>query len=82
MLYQPDEPEIPTGLAHQVSGTDPIKELDLPLFTIQTVPGKGKGLIARTNIAKGTRILSEKAPFHNCKPVAHQPHGKHQSQLS
>jgi len=63
MLYQPDEPEIPTALAHKVSGTHPIKELDLPLFTIQTVPGKGKGLIARINIAQGTRILSEKPLF-------------------
>lgn len=72
MLYQPDEPEIPTGLAHQVSGTDPIKELNLPLFTIQTVPGKGNGLITRTNIAKGTRILSEKPLFTtaNLSPIS------------
>ncbi len=40
-------------------GTDPIRELDLPLFEIQTVPGKGKGLMAGFNIAKGTRILCE-----------------------
>ena len=37
--------------------TDPIHELDLPLFEIQTVPGKGKGLVAHFNITKGTHIL-------------------------
>ena len=44
-------------------GTDPIRELELPLFEIQTVPGKGKGLVARFNIAKGTRILYENPLF-------------------
>ena len=44
-------------------GTDPISELDLPLFEIQTVPGKGKGLVARFNIAKGKRILDENPLF-------------------
>ena len=37
-------------------GTDPISELNLQLFGIQSVPGKGKGLVARFNIAKGQRI--------------------------
>lgn len=44
-------------------GTDPIRELDLPLFEVQTVPGKGKGLLARFNIARGTRILCENPLF-------------------
>lgn len=44
-------------------GTDPIRELGLPLFEIQTVPGKGKGLVARFNIAKGIRILDKKPLF-------------------
>ena len=53
-------------------GTDPIRELDLPLFGILTVPGKGKGLVARFNIAKGTRILYENPflPLHTCRQLA------------
>jgi hypothetical protein len=43
-----------------VFGTDPISELNLQLFSIQPVPDKGKGLVARFNIGKGKRILSEK----------------------
>jgi SET domain len=43
-----------------VFGTDPISEL--PLFSIESIPGKGKGLVARFNIAKGNRIILEK-PF-------------------
>ena len=50
---------MPTSIAQFVSGTDPIRELGLPLFEIQTIPGKGQGLVACFNIAKGTRILSE-----------------------
>ena len=46
-----------------MSGNDPIHELELPLFEIQTVPGKGKGLVASFNIAKGTRILYENPLF-------------------
>jgi len=46
-----------------VFGTDPIRELGLPFFQIQTVPGKGKGLVTRFNIAKGTRILYENPLF-------------------
>lgn len=34
-----------------------------PMYTLQDVPGKGKGLIATRKIAKGTRILSEKPLF-------------------
>jgi hypothetical protein len=32
---------------------------DSSLYILQDVPGKGKGLVARKNISKGTRILSE-----------------------
>ncbi|KAJ5330522.1 hypothetical protein N7476_000305 [Penicillium atrosanguineum] len=57
-----DEPEIPTNTAQSVFGTDPASELNLPLYEIQPVLGKGKGLVARFNIAKGQLIISEK-PF-------------------
>jgi hypothetical protein len=46
-----------------VFGTDPISEMNLPLFSIQPVLGKGKGLVARFNVEKGKRILSEKPLF-------------------
>jgi hypothetical protein len=35
----------------------------LPLFDIREIPGKGKALIARFNIAQGKRILLEKPLF-------------------
>ncbi|TVY42479.1 SET domain-containing protein [Lachnellula subtilissima] len=59
---QPGEFEIPTSIAQYVFGTDPISDLNLPLFSVQPVTDKGKGLVARFNIGKGERILSEK-PF-------------------
>ncbi|KAG6292103.1 hypothetical protein E4U09_003561 [Claviceps aff. purpurea] len=34
---------------------------DKPLYAVQDIPGKGKGLVATANIIKGTRILSEQA---------------------
>lgn len=37
-----------------------LKEIEMPLFEIKDIPGKGKGLIARVNISSGTRILCEK----------------------
>ena len=44
--------------------TDALKNLDLAftLYEIKLIPRKGKGLVARVDIAKGTRILVEK-PF-------------------
>ncbi|KAL1633264.1 hypothetical protein SLS58_011153 [Diplodia intermedia] len=60
--HQPDEPQTHTSVASFLSGTDPIKELDTPLFEIKDISGKGKGLISRFNISKGTRILCEE-PF-------------------
>lgn len=62
MNNQFDEPEMPTTIAQFVLGTDPIRELNIPLYEIQPVPGKGQGLVAKFNIAKGQLILSEK-PF-------------------
>ena len=55
-----------------MSGNDPIRGLELPLFEIQTIPGKGKGLVARFNIAKGTRILYENPLFTtpNLSPIS------------
>lgn len=57
---QPDELETPTSTAQLVNGTDPIKELGIALFEIKDIPGKGKGVVARFNITKGTRIICEK----------------------
>lgn len=38
-------------------------ELDSRLFEVHDIPGKGRGLVARSNIAEGTRILCEKPLF-------------------
>ncbi|KAF2703655.1 SET domain-containing protein [Pleomassaria siparia CBS 279.74] len=46
-----------------LSGTDSNKEIDIPIFEINDIPGKGRGLIARSNISKGTRILCERPLF-------------------
>jgi hypothetical protein len=46
-----------------VFGTDPLSELNLPLFSIQPVPNKGRGLVARFNIGKGKRIIAAKPLF-------------------
>ena len=54
---------MPDAIGQFVSRADPIHELGLPLFEVQMVLGKGKGLIARFNIAKGIRILNEKPLF-------------------
>ena len=72
MLYQSDEPEIPTAITQYASGADPISELSSQLFDIESVPGKGKGLIARFNIARGKRILHEKPLFTspNLSPIS------------
>ncbi|KAF2642313.1 SET domain-containing protein [Massarina eburnea CBS 473.64] len=59
---QRDEPEPIASIAQLITGTDPIQNIGIPLFEIAKIPGKGRGLIARLNIAKGTRILCEK-PF-------------------
>lgn len=43
-------------------GTDSTTELGPPPFETQVVPGKGRGLVARFDILKGTRIVCEQ-PF-------------------
>ncbi|KAH8703446.1 hypothetical protein BGW36DRAFT_354868 [Talaromyces proteolyticus] len=57
---QPDDSEMPTTIAQFLNGTDPLKELKIPLFEIKDIPGKGKGLVARLNISSGTLLLCEK----------------------
>ena len=57
---QRDEPEAHTSIASFIDEIDCTKELDTPLFDIKDTPGKGRGLIARFNLTKGTRILCEK----------------------
>ena len=54
---QPDEPEIPTTIAGYMFGRDVVRELDIQQFDIQPFPGKGIGVVARFNIAKGTLRL-------------------------
>ncbi|OJD10723.1 hypothetical protein AJ78_08341 [Emergomyces pasteurianus Ep9510] len=43
-----------------MSSTDPLRELNIPLFEIKDIHGKGKGLITHFNISRGTCILCEK----------------------
>ncbi|KAF4624534.1 hypothetical protein G7Y89_g13638 [Cudoniella acicularis] len=45
------------AFAQLLSGTDPIEELGIAPFEIKHILGKGKGLVARFNISKGTRII-------------------------
>ncbi|KAH7385096.1 hypothetical protein BKA64DRAFT_712220 [Cadophora sp. MPI-SDFR-AT-0126] len=57
---QPDELESPSSIAQPLSGTDSIAEVGITPFEIKHILGKGKGLVARFNISKGTRIICEK----------------------
>lgn len=50
-------------MAASPSGADSLQGLNLPVFEIKDIPGKGRGLIARVNIPSGTRILCEKPLF-------------------
>jgi hypothetical protein len=43
-----------------MDGNNSSANLDCPYFEVIEVPGKGKGLVALVDIAKGTRILCEK----------------------
>lgn len=45
-----------------------------PMYALQDMPGKGKGLVAIKKISKGTRILSE-------RPIITTPHGEPIKQL-
>ncbi|ORY10231.1 hypothetical protein BCR34DRAFT_625347 [Clohesyomyces aquaticus] len=59
--------EIPISLVPSITSHDPISEL--PLFEIENISHKGRGLVARCNISKGTRILCEK-PLLTLRPMA------------
>ncbi|KAF7933477.1 hypothetical protein EAE99_003362 [Botrytis elliptica] len=67
---QPDKLETPSSIAQLLSGTDPIAELGIAPFEIKHIIGKGKGLVARVNISKGTRIICEK-PLLKAGPMPH-----------
>ena len=47
-------------MASFLNGVDPVRELETPLFEMKNIPGKGRSLVARFNISKGTQILCEK----------------------
>ncbi|KAK7425887.1 hypothetical protein QQZ08_007601 [Neonectria magnoliae] len=57
---EPDEPKATTSIASFGLNIDPSKGPDIPLFEVKPISGKGRGLVARVNIPKGTRILLEK----------------------
>ncbi|ESZ94009.1 hypothetical protein SBOR_5587 [Sclerotinia borealis F-4128] len=69
---QPGELNIPTTTAKYLSENHSTIGLDTKLFSIEQVPGKGKGLVARFNIDTGTRIVSEKPLFTitNLSPIS------------
>ncbi|KAK0779642.1 hypothetical protein LTR02_014355 [Friedmanniomyces endolithicus] len=54
-----DEDEVPMSVAEFVPVTNPIEELDSPLYEIRSLPGNGRGLVARFDISQGSRILVE-----------------------
>ncbi|KAF1837749.1 SET domain-containing protein [Decorospora gaudefroyi] len=66
---QRDPQERPTSIAQLITGTDPIADMGLSLYEIRSIPGKGKGLVARFNISKGARIIVEK-PLFTITPAA------------
>ncbi|KAK0930476.1 hypothetical protein LTR48_004010 [Friedmanniomyces endolithicus] len=56
---QPDEDGPPMSVAEFVFDTNPVEELDSTLYETRSIPGKGRGLVARFNIPQGSRILVE-----------------------
>ncbi|THV55716.1 hypothetical protein BGAL_0004g00370 [Botrytis galanthina] len=58
---QPGEPSFSAVIDFNVLKSHSKTGKDSKMFSIEQVPGKGKGLIARFNIEKGKRILSEKS---------------------
>ena len=58
-----DEYEVPTSIAQYVYRTETIEKVGHRLFKIQLVPGKGRGIVARSNIDNGRRIICEKPLF-------------------
>lgn len=59
-ISQPGESKIPMDIAQLPKGAEPSGEPDISPFEVKEIPGKGKGLFARADISKGTRILCEK----------------------
>lgn len=45
-----------------------------PLYTIEDVPGKGKGLVAAKDIPKGTRLITEEPVVRVGPPIASMKH--------
>ncbi|KAH8590593.1 hypothetical protein B0O99DRAFT_579827 [Bisporella sp. PMI_857] len=60
--YESDVSEVTGSLSKLKLSTIPSNQLEL-LYTVETIPGRGKGIVARVNISKGTRIISEKPLF-------------------
>ncbi|XXH01880.1 hypothetical protein Hte_008242 [Hypoxylon texense] len=57
---EPNEPESPNPLPAAAGSAQQAPTSPQPdLFEVQRIPGKGRGLIALCDIAKGTRIISE-----------------------
>ncbi|KAI1630600.1 SET domain-containing protein [Biscogniauxia mediterranea] len=50
-------------MVHEPTDSPSIEDMDIALFSMTDIPGRGKGLVARTNIPKGTCILCEKPLF-------------------
>ncbi|KAF5968178.1 SET domain-containing protein [Fusarium bulbicola] len=48
---------------------EPPSSIDVPLFEVRDIPGRGRGLIAKVDIPTGTRILCEK-PLLLANPMA------------
>lgn len=51
----------------------PASESEDPMYTLQEIPGKGKGLIAAQKISLGTRILFEKPVIRMANSVLDNP---------
>jgi len=62
-LCQQDVHGVPPSLTEQVSSMDLVNQLGMTCYEVRSVPGKGKGLVARVNIPIGTRIIAEKPLF-------------------
>ncbi|KAI1134487.1 SET domain-containing protein [Hypoxylon sp. FL0543] len=56
---KPDSPDLTTA----EQGQQAAPSLRPDLFEVQQIPGKGRGLVALSDIAKGTRIISESPLF-------------------
>ncbi|KAI3390900.1 hypothetical protein diail_8429 [Diaporthe ilicicola] len=74
---EPDENDTPqnTNQCHTATGPTLLVENDPPLFEVTNIPGKGKGLVARVDIPKGTRVLCEKPllTFRSMSPKELEP---------